>query len=67
MKNDEQLKTYLYVLLFFATITFISFFLTEPEKLTKEEMYQSVKDSVSDVQIQKELDSLYIFNHSKIK
>jgi uncharacterized membrane protein YjgN (DUF898 family) len=67
MKNDEQLKTYLYVLLFFATITFISFFLTEPKKLTKEEMYQSVKDSVSDIQIQNELDSVYIFNHSKIK
>jgi hypothetical protein len=67
MKNDEQLKTYLYVLLFFATITFISFFLIEPKKLTKEEMYQSIKDSVSDLQIQNELDSTYIFNHSKIK
>ena len=67
MKNDEQLKTYLYVLLFFAVITFISFFLIEPEKITKEETYQSLKDSVSDLQIQNELDSTYILNHSKIK
>jgi len=67
MKNDEGLKTFLYVLLFFSIITFISFYLTEPKKLTKEEMYQSVKDSVSDLQIQNELDSVYIFNHSKIK
>lgn len=67
MKNDEQLKTYLYVLLFFAVITFISFFLIEPKKITKEETYQSLKDSVSDLQIQNELDSTYILNHSKIK
>ena len=67
MKNDEQLKTYLYVLLFFATITFISFYLIEPEKVIKEEIHQSVKDSVSDLQIQNELDSTYIINHSKIK
>jgi len=67
MKNDEQLKTYLYVLLFFAVITFISFFIIEPEKITKEETYQSLKDSVSDLQIQNELDSTYILNHSKIK
>ena len=67
MKNDEQLKTYLYVLLFFATITFISFYLIEPEKLIKEEIHQSLKDSVSDLQIQNELDSTYIINHSKIK
>ena len=67
MKNDEQLKTYLYVLLFFATITLISFYLIEPKRVTKEEIYQSLKDSVSDLQIQNELDSTYIFNHSKIK
>ena len=67
MKNDEQLKTYLYVLLFFATITFISFYLIEPKKVIKEEIHQSVKDSVSDLQIQNELDSTYIINHSKIK
>ena len=67
MKNDEQLKTYLYVLLFFATITLISFYLIEPKRATKEEIYQSLKDSVSDLQIQNELDSTYIINHSKIK
>jgi hypothetical protein len=67
MKNNEDLKTYLYVLLFFATITFVSIFLIEPKKVTKEEIYQSLKDSISDLQIQNELDSTYILNHSKIK
>ena len=67
MKNDEQLKTYLYVLLFFAIITLISFYLIEPKKVTKEEINKSVKDSVPYLKIQNELDSTYIFNHSKIK
>lgn len=67
MKNNEDLKTYLYVLLFFSTITLISFYLIEPKKVTKEEIHQSVKDSVSGLQIQNELDSTYIFNHSEIK
>jgi hypothetical protein len=67
MKNDEGLKTFLYVLLFFSIITFISFYLTEPKKLTKEEIYKSLKDSLSDLKIHKELDSSYIFEHSKIK
>lgn len=67
MKNNEDFKMFIYVLVFFMIITFVSFYLTEPKKLKKEEIYQSVKDSISDLQIQKELDSTYIFNHSKIK
>lgn len=69
MKINENMKVSLVVFLFFTVICLISFLITEPEKPkepTTEELYQLSKDSLSDERIKKELDSNYIFEHSKI-
>ena len=67
MKNKENLKVFSVVVLFFTTIVLVSLFLIKPTQPKKEEIYQSLKDSLSDLKIQKELDSSYILEHSKIK